>query len=162
MTPKRLERLTFGFGIRYSTTELRSHNVLSGIIYVYIPYCRQRISLAVALQPGALPSALDFGTFADAASWRTRSDTAQIVRTNVKAGLYYVGILNNAEDIQEAANYTLTVRSSQQGTICPWNCNANGNCASNGVCNCNAGNPLPSSFTQEISMCIQEWLISVL
>ena len=25
LTPKRLERLTFGFGIRYSTTELRSH-----------------------------------------------------------------------------------------------------------------------------------------
>lgn len=53
--------------------------------------------------------------------------------------MYYVGILNNAEDIQEAANYSLTVRASQQGPLCPWNCNGNGNCLSNGVCNCNAG-----------------------
>ena len=94
------------------------------------------------MQMGALPSALDFGTFADASSWRTRSDTAQILRSNVSPGLYYVGVLNNAEDIQEAANYTLTVRWSQQGPLCPWNCNGNGNCATNGICQCNSGDLL--------------------
>jgi hypothetical protein len=94
------------------------------------------------LQPGALPSALDFNTFADANSWRTRSDTAQILRPSVQAGLYYIGVYNNDDDIQEAANYSVTVQWSRSAPLCPWNCNNNGNCTSDGTCKCISGGGL--------------------
>lgn len=91
------------------------------------------------VEPGALPSALDFNTFADANSWRTRSDTAQILRPSVQAGLYYIGVYNNDDDIQEAANYSVTVQWSRSAPLCPWNCNNNGNCTSDGTCKCISG-----------------------
>jgi len=98
-------------------------------------------------QPGALPSALDFNTFADSNSWRTRSDTAQILRPNAQPGLYYVGVYNDGDDIQEAANYSVTLLWSRSAPLCPWNCNGNGNCTANGTCKCNPGAlpPPPSS-----------------
>lgn len=92
------------------------------------------------LQPGALPSTLDYSLYADRTSWRERSNRAQIVRTGVPAGGYYVGVFNNDDDIQEAANFSLRVRYAASGqSLCPWNCNGNGTCASVGVCNCAQG-----------------------
>lgn len=67
-------------------------------------------------------------------------------------GLYYVGVLNNAEDIQEAANYTLTVRVSQQGPLCPWNCNGNGNCLNSGICECQTGKTFMLRITGSLNV----------
>ena len=50
-----------------------------------------------------------------------------------------MGVYNNDDDIQEAANYSVTVQWSRSSPVCPWNCNKNGNCTANGICKCNPG-----------------------
>ena len=92
-------------------------------------------------QPGALPSTLDYSTYADQNSWRERLDTASLLRTSASPGAYYVGIFNNNDDIQEVANYSLTARWSdgQRTPLCPWDCNSRGRCALSGLCICNSG-----------------------
>lgn len=97
-------------------------------------------SCLVRWQAGALPSTLDYSSFADRQSWRERSDTANIIRTDVAPGVYYVGVFNNNDNIQETANYTLRAQwSSGQTALCPWDCYGNGRCAISGLCICNSG-----------------------
>lgn len=75
---------------------------------------------------GGLPAVLDYDSFADQASFRSRLNYHHVAVEAPRAGIYYVGVYNNDVYIKERASFEVMARwGSEPGQgFCSMDCNA--------------------------------------
>eukprot|EP00884_Botryococcus_braunii_P021873 jgi/Botrbrau1/836/Bobra.0352s0031.2 len=93
-------------------------------------------------EPYGLPSVNDADDYGDVDSVQSNLDYHHILRHNLKAGTYYVGVWNmEGREVRQPCNYTLKLTVGRAGgSLCPLDCNSRGSCNANtGQCMCDDG-----------------------